>query len=454
MGYDGPNPLALNAGGTAVNSVTTSPTATAFAGWDANKNLSGNSFIGGYRTTATSAGTTTLVVGDAQQQYFTGSTTHNVVMPVTSTLVLGQSYTIINNSTGVVTVKSSGANTIQAMAASTIMTLTVINTAVTTAAGWNKEYSSNTISSSGITTLIGDSGNTTGTSITLKAGISTLNCGASVQFVNNLANSTLNVTDANGSTYLGLGCGVAGFGASNVGVGDGALGIISTGGNINTAVGVGAGSRITNTTENSCFGFLAAQNVNGSFNVSIGSRSLINALTSTNSISIGYNAASSYIGAESSNIIIGNVGTVGESNVVRIGTQGAGTGQQNQCFIAGITGVTVTGAAVLCSTTGALGTVASSERYKENITDMRNKSSRLLDLRPVAFSYKSDKTHAMQYGLIAEEVEKVMPELVMYDEEGKPETIFYHLMPAMLLNEIIKLRKEVDELKGKNEKFD
>lgn len=137
-------------GGTGVTSVTTAPAATAFAGWDANKNLSANSFIGGYRTVATAAGTTTLVVGDAQQQYFTGSTTQTVVMPVTSTLVLGQTYVIVNNSSGVVTVQSSGTNTIQAMAASTILRLTVIDTAVTTAAGWYKEYDTQT-SSSGVT---------------------------------------------------------------------------------------------------------------------------------------------------------------------------------------------------------------------------------------------------------------------------------------------------------------
>ncbi len=138
-----PFPLIIGKGGTGVTSVTTSPTASAWAGWDANKNLSANSHIQGYRTTATGATTTTLVVGDAYQQYFTGATTQTVVMPVTSTLVLGQQYLITNNSAGVVTVQSSGGNTIQAMATSTSLLLTVISTSLTTASAWSQLYSSN-----------------------------------------------------------------------------------------------------------------------------------------------------------------------------------------------------------------------------------------------------------------------------------------------------------------------
>ena len=141
MAYLGPSPVKIAQGGTSVTSVTTAPTATSFAGWDANKNLTANNLIQSYTTTATAAGTTTLTVGSTAQQYFTGVTTQTVRMPVTSTLVLGQQFTITNNSTGIVTVQSSGANVIQAMAAGTTLTLTVINTAVTTAAGWSFLYS-------------------------------------------------------------------------------------------------------------------------------------------------------------------------------------------------------------------------------------------------------------------------------------------------------------------------
>ncbi len=119
---------------------TATPTASQFAGWDANKNLSANSFISGYTTTATAAGTTTLVVGSTYQQFFTGSTTQTVLLPVTSTLVLGQPFYIVNNSSGNVTVQSSGGNNIQVMAANTTLLVTCILTSGTTAASWYADY--------------------------------------------------------------------------------------------------------------------------------------------------------------------------------------------------------------------------------------------------------------------------------------------------------------------------
>ena len=144
-------PLPIVDGGTQVTSVTTAPAATAFAGWDANKNLTANNHIESYATTATAAGTTTLTVASAYQQFFTGSTTQTVVLPVTSTLVLGQSFLVVNNSSGVVTVQSSGANTITAMAAGTQSIFTCILTSGTTASSWNSDYSLNTVGVSSIT---------------------------------------------------------------------------------------------------------------------------------------------------------------------------------------------------------------------------------------------------------------------------------------------------------------
>lgn len=143
--------IGITYGGTGVTSVTTAPAATAFAGWDANSNLSANNFLSGYATTATAAASTTLLVGSAYQQYFTGTTTQSVLLPVTSTLVLGQSYYIVNNSTGVVTVESSGGNTIKAMAAGSNLLVTVISTSGTTAASWNYEYGLQAPGGSGIT---------------------------------------------------------------------------------------------------------------------------------------------------------------------------------------------------------------------------------------------------------------------------------------------------------------
>ena len=142
--------LAIPRGGTGVGSVTTAPAATAWAGWDANSNLSANNFNEGYTTTVTAAGTTTLSVGSANQQYFTGTNIQTVVMPVASTLVLGQSWDIVNNSTGSITVQSSGLNTIVTLLTGTTNTITCILISGTTAASW--EYSNINISTGNLTT--------------------------------------------------------------------------------------------------------------------------------------------------------------------------------------------------------------------------------------------------------------------------------------------------------------
>ncbi len=134
-------PVTIPLGGTGVIALPLVPTASAFAAWDANKNLSANNFNSGYATTATAAGTTVLTVASPYQQYFTGVTTQSLVMPVASTLVLGQSWYVVNNSTGTVTVKSSGGNTILAMLTDTWALFTCILTSGTTAASWNFESS-------------------------------------------------------------------------------------------------------------------------------------------------------------------------------------------------------------------------------------------------------------------------------------------------------------------------
>jgi len=133
--------LAVSRGGTGVSSVTTSPTASAFAGWDANRNISADNFIEGYTTTATAAGTTTLTVDSTYFQYFTGTTTQTVTLPVVTTLVNGFQFQIVNQSTGIVTVQTSGANTIMAMGNNTVLTVTCVNTAGGTGtASWTWTY--------------------------------------------------------------------------------------------------------------------------------------------------------------------------------------------------------------------------------------------------------------------------------------------------------------------------
>lgn len=131
---------------------TATPTASTIPRWDANVNLSANSFLPGFATTATAAGTTTLLVGSKMIQEFTGATTQTVTLPVTSTLVVGQGFQIINNSSGAVTVNSSGGNLIQVLAANTELYLTCILASGTTATSWQSSYISD---GAGVLTITG-----------------------------------------------------------------------------------------------------------------------------------------------------------------------------------------------------------------------------------------------------------------------------------------------------------
>ena len=148
------------------------------------------------------------------------------------------------------------------------------------------------------------------------------------------------------------------------------------------------------------------------------------------------------------NIAIGNAGVEGESDTIRIGDI------QTRTFIAGIRGRT-TGIAdavsVVIDSSGQLGTVSSSHRYKHDIDDMGTTSDRLLQLRPVTFRYKEafeNSEQPLQYGLIAEEVADVFPELVVFNEENKPETVKYRLLSSLLLNELQKQQSEIEDLSG------
>jgi Chaperone of endosialidase len=134
------------------------------------------------------------------------------------------------------------------------------------------------------------------------------------------------------------------------------------------------------------------------------------------------------------------------ASVACIGSDGANV--NNTTWIGNVYGVTTqsgTTATVIVSDTGQLGTVASSERFKKDIAAMEKASEAILSLRPVTFHYKSDTKEAPQFGLIAEEVAKVNPALVLPDKEGKPYTVRYDAVNAMLLNEFLKEHRAVQE---------
>ena len=150
-------------------------------------------------------------------------------------------------------------------------------------------------------------------------------------------------------------------------------------------------------------------------------------------------------GGESNNIDIGaNVnGVAGESNTIRIGNPDI-----TDTCISGISGTTVaSGAAVLVDSNGHLGTVTSSKRFKEEIKPMNQTSEAIFSLEPVTFRYKKelDPAGTSQFGLIAEDVAKVNPTLVLRDKEGKPYTVRYDAVNAMLLNEFLKEHRKNEE---------
>ncbi len=186
----------------------------------------------------------------------------------------------------------------------------------------------------------------------------------------------------------------------------------------------------------------------GTFNCVMGSAVMASLTTGSYNICIGNTCGSAYNGAESSNILLNNAGVNGESNTMRLGTAGTGNKQVSTCYIAGINGVTVTGTAVLCSTAGQLGTVASSERYKENIEEMPQDIS-VLNLRPIKFNYKSDEDKTTQYGLLAEDVDKQFPYLCFYNEDNQPESVKYHELCTFLLHEVQKLNRRIEQLESK-----
>ncbi len=210
----------------------------------------------------------------------------------------------------------------------------------------------------------------------------------------------------------------------------------NTTGNFNTANGFDA--LVSNTTggNNTATGVDAlASNTTGSSNTANGAEALLDN-TGSNNIGLGSNAGINLTTGKN-NIDIGNAGVAGESNKIRIGTKGT----QKNTFIAGIDGVTVArGVAVIIDTNGHLGTVTSSERFKDKIKPMDKASEAILALQPVTFRYKQelDPEGIPQFGLVAEEVEKVNPALVARDEQGKVYTVRYEAVNAMLLNEFLK----------------
>ncbi len=211
-------------------------------------------------------------------------------------------------------------------------------------------------------------------------------------------------------------------------------------GDDNTATGFDALASNTTGSNNTANGFDAlASNRAGNSNTASGHNALRSNTTGSFNIAVGP-AAGSRLTTGSNNIDIANQGVAAEGSTIRIGT----TGTQTNTYIAGISGATVAGGVgVIVDTNGHLGTVVSSERFKDDIKPMANASESILALQPVTFRYKHelDPSGIPQFGLVAEEVEKVDPALVARDDEGKAYTVRYDAVNAMLLNEFLREHK-------------
>src|SRR5205823_125559 len=216
-------------------------------------------------------------------------------------------------------------------------------------------------------------------------------------------NSSGNSNTADGTSALARNT----TGSSNTATGIAAL-FANTSGNNNTANGADALFNNTQGVENTATGVNALlSNTTGSDNTAVGALAGQNLTTGNNNIDIGANV----------------LGVAGESSKIRIGKQGT----QNGTFIAGIFGVAISGSTVVVNSNGKLGVATSSARFKEAIKRMDRASEAILGLKPVSFRYKEeiDPDRTPQFGLIAEEVEKVNPDLVGRDQNGEVNTVRY-----------------------------
>lgn len=230
---------------------------------------------------------------------------------------------------------------------------------------------------SGIQTINGDTGSITGSTVTIYANQASNNAGTTVRFVNSGTISTLDVSDGQQNTLIGTsaGAGTINVGSGNTGVGYGCFASLAVGGTTNTALGYQALQLVTTGDNNVGVGANSLQNCTGSANIGLGRQAGVVLTTGSNNCFIGqatggtagsrtgsyntllgFQAGSNWAGAEASNIYLGALvaGVNGESNKLRIGNSGTGNGQQDQAFIAGITGVTAVGSPVAVKSDGQL----------------------------------------------------------------------------------------------------
>ena len=269
-------------------------------------------------------------------------------------------------------------------------------------------------------------------------------CGALNSLTTGAANTALgwrslfSTTDGGFNTGVGAGALVLNNGSSNTAVGAAAL-LLNAAGNFNTAVGAAALLDNTSSFDNTAIGFQALTQTTGGANTAVGRGALDQNITGNFNTAIGKDAGGLATG--SGNVYIGHLiaGVAGENN---------------HTYIRNIKDTSVNGGGAdfvtVDLTTGLLGHASSSRRYKEDIRPMDKTSEVIYQLQPVTFHYKKeiDRTQSPAFGLIAEEVAKADPNLIVRDSRGQPESVHYEMVNAMLLNEFLKEHQTVEELKA------
>jgi hypothetical protein len=236
-------------------------------------------------------------------------------------------------------------------------------------------------------------------------------------------------------------------GSYNTSTGDDGLWRNTVGVN-NDSLGYEALGSNTTGNDNDAQGFKALySNATGIDNVGIGSNALYSNVIGNYNVALGSNAGISQVSGNN-NIYVANRGATNQSQELWLGTQGTagavGSGILS-AYIAGVATSQVTGSAVYITSTGQLGVLASSERFKTDVASMGAASEKLAQLRPVTFRLKTDPTGATQYGLIAEEVAKVYPELVIHGADGRIDGVRYEGLAPMLLNGVQQRRAQLAE---------
>ncbi|MGB8467666.1 MAG: tail fiber domain-containing protein [Candidatus Babeliales bacterium] len=358
------------------------------AGGSGISNIDGN-------TGAISGATVTMQGGNNITTSATNSTTMTIDLVAPVTIANGgTNATAMTNTDGVVYYDGTKLNTTTAGTAGQLLTSNGTGNAPT--------FQAFTINTPDNTSSV------TGNSLTLTAAGS----GSTVKLSGSGTTITLTMTDVNDNTVVGAGAGNA-----------------SMTGFFNAVLGNSAGSQLTS----------------GSSNTVIGNSAGTQLTSGVSNIIIGAASGSSLNAIGNDNICIGLPGGSGDNSTLRIGNPET----ISSAFISGIRGVT-TGAsdaiAVLIDSNGQLGTVSSSRKYKENIQDIDIQETNLLNLRPVTFNYKKHESTDIHFGLIAEEVEELIPDLVIRDKNGDAQTVKYHELPVLLLAHIKQLAAKNEEL--------